>query len=95
MKTRPTLTVNQWLASVPAERKDAIHAVRDIVNEHLPRGYEETEEELEDEENKALTRSNSRPVHSASLRGAGTQPQRVMRPRKAVTRELVAYHSWP
>jgi uncharacterized protein DUF1801 len=36
------LTVNQWLASVPAERKDAINAVRDAVNEHLPHGYEET-----------------------------------------------------
>jgi uncharacterized protein DUF1801 len=39
---RPVLTVNQWLASVPAERKDAINAVRDAVNEHLPKGYEET-----------------------------------------------------
>lgn len=42
VKERPTLTVNQWLASVPAERKDAINAVRDAVNEHLPQGYEET-----------------------------------------------------
>lgn len=41
-KERPALTVNQWLASVPAERKDAINAVRDAVNEHLPQGYEET-----------------------------------------------------
>src|SRR5262245_11271315 len=39
---RPTLTVSQWLASVPADRKNAIHAVRDAVNEHLPQGYEET-----------------------------------------------------
>ena len=39
---RPALTVSQWLASVPAERKDAINAVRDVVNEHLPQGYEET-----------------------------------------------------
>jgi hypothetical protein len=39
---RPALTVGQWLASVPAERKDAINAVRDAVNEHLPPGYEET-----------------------------------------------------
>ncbi|MFN8177760.1 MAG: DUF1801 domain-containing protein [bacterium] len=38
------LTVNQWLASVPAERKVAINAVRDAVNEHLPEGYEETVE---------------------------------------------------
>ena len=42
VKERPALTVNQWLASVPAERKDAINAVRDAVNEHLPRGYEES-----------------------------------------------------
>ncbi|HET7551888.1 MAG TPA: DUF1801 domain-containing protein [Gemmatimonadaceae bacterium] len=42
MIKRPALTVSQWLASVPAERKDAINAVRDAVNEHLPQGYEET-----------------------------------------------------
>jgi hypothetical protein len=42
VKERPALTVKQWLASVPAERKDAIDAVRDIVNKRLPRGYEET-----------------------------------------------------
>ena len=42
MTKRPALTVSQWLASVPAERKDAINAVRDVVNEHLPKGYEET-----------------------------------------------------
>src|SRR3954469_19999017 len=42
LKERPALTVNQWLASVPAERRDAINAVRDAVNEHLPPGYEET-----------------------------------------------------
>ena len=42
VKERPALTVEQWLASVPAERKDAINAVRDVVNEHLPPGYEET-----------------------------------------------------
>lgn len=39
---RPALTVSQWLASVPAERRDAINAVRDAVNQHLPQGYEET-----------------------------------------------------
>jgi hypothetical protein len=39
---RPVLTVSQWLASVPAERKDAIDTVRDAVNAHLPQGYEET-----------------------------------------------------
>lgn len=42
VKVRPVLTVKQWLASVPAGRKDAINAVRDAVNEHLPKGYEET-----------------------------------------------------
>ena len=42
MKERPALTVKQWLASVPAERKAAINAVRAVVNEHLPKGYEET-----------------------------------------------------
>ena len=42
VKERPALTVHEWLASVPAERKDAINAVRDAVNEHLPPGYEET-----------------------------------------------------
>jgi len=42
VKERPVLTVKQWLASVPAERKDAINAVRDAVNRHLPEGYEET-----------------------------------------------------
>jgi hypothetical protein len=42
LKQRPALTVDQWLESVPAERKDAINAVRNAVNEHLPPGYEET-----------------------------------------------------
>jgi hypothetical protein len=42
VKERPALTVKQWLASVPAERREAINAVRDTVNEHLPPGYEET-----------------------------------------------------
>ena len=44
MKERPVLTVNQWLASVPAERRDAINTVRGVVNEHLPQGYAETVE---------------------------------------------------
>ena len=42
LKERPALTVNQWLASVPAERKAAINAVRRAVNANLPKGYEET-----------------------------------------------------
>ncbi|HEX8851495.1 MAG TPA: DUF1801 domain-containing protein [Gemmatimonadaceae bacterium] len=42
MPRQKTLTVSQWLASVPAERRAAIEAVRDTVNAHLPDGYEET-----------------------------------------------------
>ena len=42
LKERPALTVAQWLATVPAERKDAINAVRAAVNKRLPQGYEET-----------------------------------------------------
>ena len=42
MKKRAALTVNRWLASVRSERKDAINAVRDAVDEHLPPGHEET-----------------------------------------------------
>lgn len=42
MNARPALTVQQWLASVPAERKEAIDIVRGVVNKHLPKGYEET-----------------------------------------------------
>jgi len=42
VKERPALTVDQWLASVRAERKDAINSVRDAVNERLPEGYGET-----------------------------------------------------
>lgn len=42
MPERPPLTVSQWLASVPAERRAAIDIVRETVNEHLPDGYEET-----------------------------------------------------
>jgi hypothetical protein len=42
VKERPVLTVKQWLASVPAERRASIDAVRRAVNEHLPPGYEET-----------------------------------------------------
>lgn len=36
------LTVDQWLESVPSDRRDAIDAVRGVVNGHLPPGYEET-----------------------------------------------------
>jgi hypothetical protein len=41
-KERPPLTVQEWLASVPAERRRVIDAVRAVVNERLPPGYEET-----------------------------------------------------
>jgi hypothetical protein len=41
-KERPALSVNQWLASVPVARRGAIDAVRNTVNEHLPKGYVET-----------------------------------------------------
>jgi hypothetical protein len=44
LNDRPALTVKQWLASVPSERRAAIEAVRDAVNQHLPDGYEETVE---------------------------------------------------
>ncbi len=42
LKERPALTVKQWLASVPVERRGAIDAVRAAVNARLPKGYEET-----------------------------------------------------
>src|SRR3954465_9935878 len=42
IKERPALTVNQWLASVPAGRRAPINPPRDAVNEPLPQGYEET-----------------------------------------------------
>ena len=39
---RPALSVAQWHESVPPERREAIDAVRNAVNAHLPPGYEET-----------------------------------------------------
>jgi len=35
-------TVDQYLASLPADRRAAIARVREVVNARLPRGYEET-----------------------------------------------------
>lgn len=35
-------TVDQYLAKLPADRRDAIARVRDVVNANLPAGYEET-----------------------------------------------------
>ena len=34
-------TVAQYLAALPADRRDAISAVRKVINENLPNGYEE------------------------------------------------------
>ena len=34
-------TTTNWIARLPADRKKAITAVRKLVNEHLPEGYEE------------------------------------------------------
>ena len=36
------LTVKDYLASLPAERRDAIAVVRDVVNRKLPKGYRES-----------------------------------------------------
>ena len=33
--------VEEYLDELPAERREAISAVRDVVNEHLPEGYDE------------------------------------------------------
>jgi hypothetical protein len=35
-------TVEEYLAGLPEDRREAISAVRDVVNEHLPDGYVET-----------------------------------------------------
>ena len=34
-------TVEEYLAQLPADRRDAIARVRDVVNANLPAGYEE------------------------------------------------------
>lgn len=34
-------TVEEYLAELPADRREAIATVRDVVREHLPSGYEE------------------------------------------------------
>lgn len=38
--TKPT-SVSEYLASLPAERREALEAVREAINRNLPRGYEE------------------------------------------------------
>ena len=35
-------TVEQYLADLPDERREAIEAVRDVILENLPKGFEET-----------------------------------------------------
>ena len=35
-------TVDEYLAELPAERRDVVARVRDVVRKHLPEGYEET-----------------------------------------------------
>ncbi len=37
-------TVDEYLAELPDDRRAAVSAVRDVVNAHLPEGYEETME---------------------------------------------------
>ena len=40
-KTTAT-TVDEYLAELPADRRAAVEAVRKVILEHLPKGYEET-----------------------------------------------------
>ena len=41
MQTNPT-TVEEYLDSLPDDRREAISAVRDVINQNLPAGYEES-----------------------------------------------------
>ncbi len=41
MKSRAS-TVTEYLDELPAERREAISAIRQVILEHLPAGYEET-----------------------------------------------------
>lgn len=41
MKTAPFETVAEYLATLPPERKQALSAVRRVINKHLPNGYRE------------------------------------------------------
>jgi hypothetical protein len=34
-------TVDEYLASLPEDRRDAVQAVREVILQHLPEGYEE------------------------------------------------------
>ncbi len=42
MVTSKATTIDEYLASLPGDRRAAIAAVRDVVNANLPQGYEET-----------------------------------------------------
>ena len=39
--TMPASTVAQYLAALPADRRAALSAVREVINENLPNGYQE------------------------------------------------------
>ena len=41
MQTNAT-SVEEYVGSLPADRREAISAVRDVINENLPAGYEES-----------------------------------------------------
>ena len=41
MQTNAT-SVEEYVGSLPADRREAISAVRDVINENLPKGYEES-----------------------------------------------------
>lgn len=41
MVSSRALTVAQYLAELPAERRDVLAAIRDVINRHLPPGYVE------------------------------------------------------
>ena len=40
MKSKAT-TVEQYLAELPEDRRDALQAVREVILKNLPKGYEE------------------------------------------------------
>ena len=42
MATSKATTVDEYLDELPADRRDAVEAVRSVILEHLPMGYEET-----------------------------------------------------
>ena len=42
MVTSTTSTIEEYLSSLPADRRDVVAAVREVVLRHLPAGYQET-----------------------------------------------------